>query len=119
MPYSDKDKQREYQRDWAKRNRESRRKYGKLLREKVLILLGGKCVNCDCDEFEVLEINHKNGGGRKEKYTHRAKQFYLHILNGTRKTDDLELTCMPCNTLHKAKILKKAKSNWKIIWIPS
>jgi len=117
MPYKDKEKQRTFDRDWHKKHRDQRREYDRRLREKVLILLGGKCINCGCDEFEVLEINHKNGGGRKERYTNRARQFYLHILNGTRKTDDLELTCIICNAYHKAKVLRKAKSNWKIIWI--
>jgi 5-methylcytosine-specific restriction endonuclease McrA len=118
MPYKDANKQRKFQRDWAKRNRVSHKRYYDKIRKKVIDLLGGKCVNCGCIEYSILEINHINGGGNQEmnRKNRCQKQFYLDILAGRRETNDLEVRCMVCNSLHKAKDLCKAKSNWKIIW---
>lgn len=61
-----------------------------------------KCVRCGCDDFRLLEINHKNGGGRKElkefqKYGRSVQEL---IRRGWRKTCDLELLCKPCNAIH-------------------
>jgi hypothetical protein len=63
----------------------------------------GKCINCGCDLVEILEINHKNGGGNKEmdlKYFGNTINFLKDIISGNRKTDDLEIRCKVCNTLH-------------------
>lgn len=117
MPFKDKERNRIYQRDWAKRNRAKRRAYTRRLRERVITKLGGKCVKCGCNEFDALEINHINGGGRKEKKKWDcSKSFWLAILKGTRKTDDLEVRCRLCNSYHYLKEIKKVKSDWKIIW---
>ena len=59
------------------------------------------CIKCGCDDIRLLEINHKNGGGNKE--LQKGKQsirFYDDILEGIRKTDDLELLCRICNNRH-------------------
>jgi 5-methylcytosine-specific restriction endonuclease McrA len=118
MPFKDKDKQRKYDRLWHQKRRESYRKYQQKLRRKVIELLGGKCVNCGCDEYSMLEINHKNGGGHKEMDERRRcyKSWYLDILAGRRSRDDLETRCIVCNALHKAKDLNKAKGNWTVVW---
>jgi len=123
VPYKDIKKQRMYQREWVKRKRERtkeiRRKYRQRLRKRVIDKLGGKCVICECDEYKVLEINHINGGGRKEykeRFGNSQKRYHLAILNGKRRSDDLEIRCIVCNALHRAKDLNKAKGNWNIIW---
>lgn len=63
-----------------------------------------KCVNCGYDESpQIIEINHKNGNGTKEikeVYLGHSREFYRAIVNGNRQTDDLELLCKVCNTLH-------------------
>ena len=130
MPYKDKIKNQEYQRDWSRnkfsseeeknKRRKYMRDYERRLREKVIKLLGGKCHYCDCNEFDALEINHKYGGGRKERpqNNRRGKSFYLAIIKGRRTKEDLELTCRVCNAWHYLVKLKGVKSNWKIEWIP-
>lgn len=61
-----------------------------------------KCSNCACEYLPMLEINHKNGGGNIEGL--RGINLYVKIINGKRKTDDLEVTCKVCNIIHYVKL---------------
>jgi hypothetical protein len=89
------------------------------IRIKTIEFLGGKCVNCGCDDFEALELNHKNGGGAKEQRESgsRTKQLYLDILSGRRKKEEFDLRCRVCNSLHYLTELKGIKDKWKITYI--
>ena len=51
----------------------------------------------------MIEINHINGGGRKELLAQRNK-YYRSILNLEREIEDLELTCKVCNSLHALEL---------------
>lgn len=78
-----------------------------------------KCVYCDCDDIRVLEINHKFGGGTKERKKSRdwSGQYLYHaIIHGRRKTNDLEITCRVCNARHYCN-LKYPELSWKVEWI--
>lgn len=65
---------------------------------KVLEMLGGvRCVQCKNTYLGILEINHINGGGRKESKNRR--NIYSDIYYGRRNTDDLNVKCRLCNAL--------------------
>ncbi len=93
-----------------------------ILRRKVMNIIGKgiiECVNCKCDMFEALEINHKKGGGNKEQilnYGGDSRRYYRAIVNGERKTDDLEITCRLCNSLHYLE-LKLGKLPFTVTWM--
>jgi hypothetical protein len=116
MPFKDKDKNRKYQKDWAKRNRASQKRYIDKLKIKVINKLGGKCIYCGCDNPNAFEMNHINGGGYDEYKAHGGcqKQILLDILAGRRT--DIELTCRVCNALHYLVKIKGLKNRWKIIY---
>ena len=88
-------------------DRQGRKPFTRQFRRKMRVLqkLGGaKCVYCGCDEVRILEVNHKNGDGHHEKtYLWSGSGFYGAILSGKRKTDDLEVCCKVCNTMHYVK----------------
>lgn len=109
---------REYQREWAIKNRISQTKYARKLRTRVITLLGKKCVYCGCDVVEALEINHRSGGGHQEfkKINRSKKGWYLDILSGRRTIEDLELTCRICNAHHYLTQIKDIKDDWTITW---
>lgn len=121
MPYKDKNRQKEYQRKWDQKRTASgySKTYGRKLRQRAIDHLGGKCVYCDCDEFDALEINHIYGGGNKDRSSdcRRNKSFLLAILRGE-YDGKIELTCSVCNRYHYIKILKGVKGDWKITWSP-
>lgn len=75
-----------------------------------------KCVNCGCDDYRIIEINHINGGGTKEK-NRTNRQFFRDILNNHRTIDDLNLLCRVCNAEHFIN-LKFGIKNFKIIYAP-
>lgn len=118
------EKKREYDREWFRKrklkNPEYQSTYLKRLRLRVLEKLGGRCIYCGCDIPEALEINHKDKERKKQdksKYgTVNNKSFFFKILNGKRKTDDLELTCRICNAWYYLVKDKNIYNGWKIIW---
>jgi hypothetical protein len=80
-------------------------------RLRMLTLIAGgppRCARCGCDDLRFLEANHKNGGGGDERYIKapggarlpRGYDMQNAILNGTRRVDDLEVLCRPCNAIH-------------------
>lgn len=83
------------------------------LRLKVFEYLGGaECVRCKCKVLEVLEINHKNLGGRKEYAAFSWRQIYRSIIKNKRK-DEFEVLCKVCNAAHYVE--KKFNLEYDII----
>ncbi|MEK6881614.1 MAG: hypothetical protein AABY22_18480 [Nanoarchaeota archaeon] len=98
------------------------RKYRKKLKTTIYKMISNnkiECVNCGCNIFEALEINHKFGGGTKEnkkrmgKRSGSALQFYKSIRDKKYDITKLELVCIPCNAIHRA-IMKLGKNHWNI-----
>jgi hypothetical protein len=86
-----------YKKDWLSKNLGISNKYNRISYNKIRKLafekLGGcKCCNCGCDKYELLEINHINGGGAKEmKEKYKGSSFIRAIVLGDRKIDDLNI----------------------------
>ena len=75
-----------------------KKEYGKQYRKKLLQKINPdvKCNRCGCEDFDCLEINHKEGGGSKEIREYGGSmQLHHAIRRGDRTTDDLELLCRP------------------------
>ena len=69
---------------------------------------------CGCDDFSLLEINHKNGGGSKELKSIGTHTYLRMIARGERPVDDLDIKCRVCNAANYC--FRKAKRQWKIIY---
>ena len=85
---------------------------------KTALLLIGKgrivCCRCACDRAELIEINHKNGGGMKELQG-KSTAFYRNIALLRRPIDDLDLRCKPCNAVHALELLY-GPLPFKVVW---
>jgi len=68
---------------------------------RALEIVGKSCVYCGETNPIVLTINHKNGGGTKDRV---GTDLYRAIINGSRKTDDLETCCGSCQMAYEAKV---------------
>ena len=93
-----------WERENPDKRRVIRRRYEQNIRIRVLTQIAGsdnpKCVNCGCDDMRFLEVNHIDGGGHAEQRKYKTKTFYRRILDGSRKTDDLNILCRVCNALY-------------------
>ena len=104
----DRDKQHEYDRKAHRR-----------LREKVFEVLGGaRCSNCRCDVFDILEVNHLNGGGRRELKTKQSRQLYREIISGQVEQANYNVLCRVCNALHYVETVLGI-AGFKIKWTGS
>src|SRR3990167_1494667 len=101
--------------DWKEHRKEQNRKE----RVRVLLLVGKKdikCVRCGCDDSRLLEINHKNGEGKKDFGDGRyMREFYRKIIRLERRVEDLEILCRVCNARHYLE-LKYGKLPIEITW---
>ena len=79
-------------------------KYLKTVKERAFTLVGrGKieCFECHISDIRVLNINHVNGGGGKERLIIQSGlPFYIAIASGHRSIHDLNILCCNCNRLH-------------------
>lgn len=104
-------------------DKENKKKRGKESRERVRTVVfnllsnnNPTCENCGCDDTKLLEVNHKNGGGNKELQRGKnTNKFMWDIYMGRRKTDDLNLLCRVCNSLHYLE-LKYGKTKHTIVY---
>ena len=90
------------------------------VRHTAMLIVGHgvlRCVNCGCNREDLLQINHINGGGSKERRDNggNGTTICYRIASGQRLIDDLELRCYPCNALHAIEI-KHGKLPIKIVW---
>jgi hypothetical protein len=80
-----------------------------------------KCAMCGCDDTKFLEINHIEGGGRKEyrelKKTEHNSSLNLTMLihKGKRGVKDLNLLCSVCNSIdHLERVY--GKTGLRTVW---
>lgn len=68
------------------------------VRRRALSILGGKCVKCGEDDPAVLDIDHKLGGGTRERRAGRHhRQLWRAIINGSADTNLYQILCANCH----------------------
>ena len=69
--------------------------YKDILRRYILFVLGNKCSCCGEKELNFLAIDHKFGGGSKERKIIGEKYFYYeNIIKNIKK---YQILCHNCN----------------------
>ena len=93
-------KRRQWRRAYWQKNHKALKAYSKerarKLRREILALYGGKCECCGEDRFEFLAIDHKKGGGSKERRS-SSRSRYLWRLKGKR-SPKYRVLCHNCNS---------------------
>jgi hypothetical protein len=74
--------------------------YGKRLRQRALSVLGTKCSRCGFDDIRALQIDHRFGGGTKERRNLSYPAYYLKIL---RNPERYQVLCANCNTIKRTE----------------
>jgi len=90
---------------YREKNRDKVREYSRARHKKrkvaALEIIGkGRvvCSSCGCNDVNILEINHINGGGCKE-HREEGRSLKDSILNGSREVYDLNVLCRVCNAV--------------------
>jgi len=71
------------------------------LRKRIINKLGGKCVRCGFDDVRALQVDHVNGGGKKEigTFTRNWRTYYKRVLAD--ETGKYQLLCANCNWIKR------------------
>jgi ribosomal protein L20A (L18A) len=87
-----------------------RRNHRRKIKLKIFKLIGNKCIKCGFSDIRILQIDHVNGNGYKERTTSSTK-YYRSILEKIQSgSKDYQLLCPNCNWL---KRIEKGESNAK------
>lgn len=70
------------------------------LRNLIIKKLGGKCKRCGFNDSRALQIDHVNGGGKKELKINR-RTYYKMVLEDV--NDKYQLLCANCNWIKKSE----------------
>ena len=108
MPMIDLEKKRQWyrnQKKWLRPEvkeymRAYSKKYSKNLRRRALTALGMKCSKCGYDDIMALQIDHKFGGGTKERRKFSYPMYYLYIL---RNLENYQVLCANCNMIKRVE----------------
>nr|MDO8098602.1 hypothetical protein [Candidatus Njordarchaeota archaeon] len=67
----------------------------------IFELLGNKCAQCGISDQRVLQIDHINGGGRRERMTFQSNYpYYSHVFEELQQgSKDYQLLCANCNII--------------------
>lgn len=98
------------QRDYVKaKAREWARNYRRGIKILVLqkVAKGGiiKCSQCRCDDVRLLEVDHVNGGGTKERLRFNSNTEYYKWILFHRNIEDLAILCRLHNQLRALESL--------------
>lgn len=79
------------------------KKWRNKIRNKLLGLLGNKCMKCGITDFRVLQVDHINGNGNKERrIIASCHEYHLYIINKVLKgSKDYQLLCANCNWIKR------------------
>ena len=70
----------------------------------LMDLLGGReCVRCGFCDTRALQIEHKNGGGRKDakKFINNYYMYKFYLNNVEKAKDVLQVMCSNCNWIKR------------------
>jgi hypothetical protein len=112
--------ERRYRRSHAATYRAKRRRNAQTQKRRALEMLGGAiCRRCGCTDIRILEVNHRQGGGRKEIVLNGGgNRMHLNILTGRRSVGDLEVLCRPCNAVdYIERKFPELVSKLHVVWV--
>lgn len=96
---------REYMKKWRANNPDKQKTRDRVYRQKLrsdvmTVLGGGRCSDCGCDVVSVLEINHKNGGGRQETKGKKYESYLRSVRDSLDPQEKYNVLCRVCNAKH-------------------
>ena len=84
--------------------RERRNVRNAQIREEAILAYGGRCVCCGEDYLPYLELDHIDGGGKKERQEIGSASTFWRYLKRNNWPNHMQCLCSNC---HRAKTSKK------------
>lgn len=75
-------------------------KYHERLRVKTLMLHGGQCERCGINDVRVLQLDHINGGGHRER-VRNGNNSHTALYAGLRRPHEFQILCANCNWIKR------------------
>lgn len=69
------------------------------LRQDILKTLGGQCVHCGFSDWRALQVDHVNGGGRKDRIRFLNKSQFLKAVRA--EPGAYQCLCANCNWIKR------------------
>ncbi len=95
--------------------REYGQRYTQRVRQELFSRLGGKCIKCEFSDPRALQIDHVNGGGRKELETIKGKNkgyyLYLRKLSNAELKRKYQLLCANCNWIKRSENMEVSRES--------
>lgn len=98
-----------YDRDRLREKRKENPQYGqgykRMYRKMILTLFNNECARCGFSDVRALQIDHVNGGGRKELSKNGNTVKYLKgvIDSFLKKENKYQLLCANCNWIKRVE----------------
>ncbi len=89
---------REIAREYNRRHPETQIKRNRQVRQRVLKILGDKCIRCGFDDERALQVDHIDGGGTQERKTRGTMAIYYLVL---KDSTPYQLLCANCNWIKR------------------
>lgn len=80
-------------------DKDAHRNWCRRRRLKVLAVLGGKCVRCGYTDNRALQIDHINGGGRRDDSRRSLNSFYNDVM--AKAGIEYQCLCANCNAIKR------------------
>jgi hypothetical protein len=89
--------------EWRKNHPGYRRRRYHRERDIILAKLGGKCQKCGCMDKRVLQVDHVNNDGKKERKELGSSGIVVRLLNLDEKTlhANYQILCLNCNWIKR------------------
>lgn len=84
-----------------KRKNRNNRSYAKRCREQIFHILNQKqCQECNESDYRILQLDHINGGGHKERNRLTGIKFYLHYIKNPHLIEKtFQVLCANCHII--------------------
>lgn len=89
---------REYREENPQKSSYTRERIKKL-RHNIFKKYGNKCVKCGFSDWRALQIDHKNGGGQKERNKISKSKYLKKVLEDD--NNNYQLLCANCNWIKR------------------
>jgi hypothetical protein len=88
------------------RQRILNRRHRAKVKTELFGVLGGECAICGFTDIRALQIDHINGGGKKEKYRlHGRQMLYFSILEKIKiGSKEYQILCANCNWIKRVEM---------------